>query len=215
MRSPSRSGAALAEPLVAVPAPPTPCVSVRPFRFDPTIAVDGPRPPMAPPVPRRVPRWRNAARPASSSLPRPHRRHRSGASSRTGCASRCAQAEVLVRATTVARRADVLRAPRLDPLGRLTFRGRTVAVAECQALVVARLLEWSGEVVADDEIAELFATGRASTHAEAMKTALRRIKDALAPLGLRLQPRAVGGIPAGPLALAPAFRLRRGIKNKY
>ena len=96
------------------------------------------------------------------------------------------QAEVLVRATTVARRADVLRVPRLDPLGRLSFRGRTVVLSDSQALVVARLLECPGEVVADDEMIELFAIGGASTHAEALKTALRRIKDALAPLGLRV-----------------------------
>ncbi len=185
MRSPSRSGAALAEPLVAVPAPPTPCVSVRPFRFDPTIAVEVP-----------VLRWpRQAAARAevaqrgapcllvvAATAPPPPQ----WSEFEDWVREPLRQAEVLVRATTVARRADVLRAPRLDPLGRLSFRGRTVVLAECQALVVARLLECSGEVVADDEIAELFATGRASTHAEAMKTALRRIKDALAPLGLRL-----------------------------
>jgi DNA-binding response OmpR family regulator len=96
------------------------------------------------------------------------------------------QAEVLVRATTVARRADVLGAPRLDLLGRLSFRSRTVALSDSQARVVGRLLECPGEVVADQEIIELFAAGGASTHAEALKTAVRRIKDTLAPLGLRV-----------------------------
>jgi DNA-binding winged helix-turn-helix (wHTH) protein len=68
----------------------------------------------------------------------------------------------------------------------LSFRGRTVVLSESQALVVARLLERFGEVVADDEIVALFGAGRASTHAEALKTSLRRIKDALAPVGLRV-----------------------------
>jgi hypothetical protein len=185
MRSPSRSGAALAEPLVAVPVPPTPCVSVRPFRFDPTIAVEVP-----------VLRWpRQAAARAevaergapcllvvAASEPPPSR----WTEFEDWVREPLRQVEVLVRATTVARRADVLRTPRLDPLGRLSFRGRTVVLSDSQALVVARLLERAGEIVADDEIAGLFGAGGASTHAEARKTALRRIKDTLAPLGLRV-----------------------------
>ena len=185
MRSPSRSGAALAEPLVAVPAPPTPCVSVRPFRFDPTIVVEVP-----------VLRWprQTAARAelaqrgapcllvVATSEPPPPR----WSELEDWMREPLRQVEVLVRATTVARRADVLRAPRLDPLGRLIFRGRSVVLSDGQSRVVARLLERSGEVVADDEIAELFDAGGASTHAEARKTALRRIKEALAPLGLRV-----------------------------
>jgi hypothetical protein len=185
MRSPSRSGAALAEHFVAVPAPPTPCVSVRPFRFDPTIAVEVP-----------VLRWpRQAAARAEvaqrgapcllvvAALEPPPPQW---SEFEDWVREPLQQAEVLVRASTVARRADVLRVPRLDPLGRLSFRGRTVVLSDSQALVVARLLECPGEVVADDEMIELFAIGGASTHAEALKTALRRIKDALAPLGLRV-----------------------------
>jgi len=92
----------------------------------------------------------------------------------------------VARATTIARRADALDVPRLDARGRLTFRGRTVVLSERQQLVVARMLEHFGAVVADAEIVELFGAGRASTHAEALKTSMRRVKDALAPVGLRV-----------------------------
>jgi hypothetical protein len=185
MRSPSRSGAALAEPLVAIPEPPAPCVSVRPFRFDPTIVVEVP-----------VLRWpRQATSRAEvarrggpcllvlgSTEPPPPQ----WSEFEDWVREPLRETEVLVRATTVARRAEGLHVPRLDPLGRLSFRGRTVVLSQSQALVVARLFERFGEVVADDEIVELFGAGRASTHAEALKTSLRRIKDALAPVGLRV-----------------------------
>ena len=52
--------------------------------------------------------------------------------------------------------------------------------------MVALLVERFGDVIADDEILELYGERGVSTHAEAVKTTLRRIKDALAPLGLRL-----------------------------
>jgi hypothetical protein len=185
MRSASRSGAALAEPLVATPAPPAPCVSVRPFRFDPTIVVEVP-----------VLRWpRQAASRAeiaqrggpcllvvAPSEPPPQQWRELEEWVREPLR----EAEVLVRATTVARRADAVHTPYLDALGRLTFRGRSVVLSDGQRLAVARMLEHFGEVVADAEIVDLFGAGRASTHAEALKTAMRRVKDALAPLGLRV-----------------------------
>ena len=94
--------------------------------------------------------------------------------------------ELTVRAVTVARRADAYCRPLLDGHGRVTFRDRTVEVPMSQRAIVARLLECPGEVVSDREISALLGEVRASTHAEAVKTALRRIKDALEPLGLRL-----------------------------
>ena len=94
--------------------------------------------------------------------------------------------ELVTRAVTVARRADINCQPFLDHLGRLSFRGRTVTLPVSQRAIVARLLEVPGEVVSDGEICSLFGQVLASTHAEAVKTALRRIKDALAPVGLRL-----------------------------
>ncbi len=122
--------------------------------------------------------------------------------------------ELVIRAVTVARRADADCQPSLDHLGRLSFRGRTVILPMSQRAIVARLLEVPGEVVSDGEICALFGQGLASTHAEAVKTALRRIKDALAPVGLRLtRVRAAGYL------LDRASRYERGssslgIKNK-
>ena len=61
-----------------------------------------------------------------------------------------------------------------------------VVVPETQAPLVALLVERFGETVADDEIRALSDVGGVSTHNEAVKTALRRMKDTLAPLGLHL-----------------------------
>jgi DNA-binding response OmpR family regulator len=95
-------------------------------------------------------------------------------------------AELVTRAATVARRADQLERPRLDHSRVVRFRGRTVVVPESQAWLVALLVERFGETVADAEIRALCDTGGISTHTEAVKTALRRLKDSLAPLGLHL-----------------------------
>jgi hypothetical protein len=185
MRSPSPSGAALVEPLVAPPVPPAPCVSVRPFEFDRTIVVDVP-----------VLRWpRHAATRtevarrggpcllvvAATEPPPPH-----WSEFEDWVREPLRQAEVLLRAGTVARRADALNVPGLDSVGHLCFRGRTVPLSGSQALLVARLLERLGAVVPDDEIVALLGAGHASTHGEALKTSLRRIRDALAPVGLRV-----------------------------
>ena len=47
-------------------------------------------------------------------------------------------------------------------------------------------MERFGETVSDAEIRSLCDVGGVSTHDEAVKTALRRLKDTLAPLGLHL-----------------------------
>jgi hypothetical protein len=186
MRSPSRSGAALVEPIEPEPAAAPPAsLSVHPFAFDPSLAVDVP-----------LVRWPEQAGARSeferrgvpcvlvvgrADPPPPEwgeledwvrepLRHR----------------EVVVRAVTVARRADTRCRPAVDHHGRATFRERTVVLPFSQRAIVARLVERFGEVVGDDEVACLFGEGLASTHAEAVKTALRRIKDGLAPLGLRV-----------------------------
>ena len=52
--------------------------------------------------------------------------------------------------------------------------------------LVALLVERFGETVSDEEIRALSDVGGVSTHSEAVKTALRRMKDTLAPLGLHL-----------------------------
>jgi hypothetical protein len=52
--------------------------------------------------------------------------------------------------------------------------------------VVGLLVERFGETVADAEVRARCDMGGVSTHGEAVKTALRRLKDTLAPLGLHL-----------------------------
>jgi DNA-binding response OmpR family regulator len=96
------------------------------------------------------------------------------------------RAEFVTRAATVARRADLLQRPRLDHLRVVRFRDRTVVVPETQARLAALLVDRFGETVADAEIRALCDMGGVSTHNEAVKTALRRLKGTLAPLGLRL-----------------------------
>jgi DNA-binding response OmpR family regulator len=96
------------------------------------------------------------------------------------------RAEFVTRATTVARRADRLVRPSLDHARVVRFRDRTVVVPETQTQLVALLVQRFGETVSDREIRALCGEGGTSTHCEAMKTALRRLRDALAPLGLHL-----------------------------
>jgi len=176
----------LVEPIEAEPsaAPPS-SVSVHPFTFEPTMAVDVP-----------LVRWPEQAGARSefarrgvpcvlvvgASDPPPQQWGELEDWIRAPLLDR----EVVVRALTVARRADAHRRPVIDLHGSVNFRDRTIVLPLSQRAIVARLVEQFGEVVGDDEISTLFGQGLASTHAEAVKTALRRIKDGLAPLGLRL-----------------------------
>lgn len=94
--------------------------------------------------------------------------------------------ELVTRAVTVARRADLLHRPRLEHVRAVSFRGRTVVVPDTQAGLVAVLVERFGETVADRTIREVLDREGTSTHDEAVKTALRRLKDTLTPLGLHV-----------------------------
>jgi hypothetical protein len=185
MRSPSHSGAALIEPIEAEPASAPPSsVKVHPFRFDPTIAVDVP-----------VVRWPDQAGARAEF----RRRHvpcvvvvgptdpapRQWGELEDWIRAPVRDAELAIRAVTVARRADTHCEPDLDCRGSLSFRGRTVVLPASQRPIVARMLERRGEVVSDAELCAWFRANGASTHAEAVKTALRRIKHALAPVGLQ------------------------------
>ena len=185
MRSPSSSGAVLVEPIEADRAASPSSVLVHPFQFDPTVVVDVP-----------IVRW-----PEQAVAREEFERRRIPCVLVVGPADPpprqwgeledwvrepVRDRELVTRAVTVARRADINCQPSLDHLGRLSFRGRTVILPVSQRAIVARLLEVPGEVVSDGEICALFGEVLASTHAEAVKTALRRIKDALAPVGLRL-----------------------------
>jgi hypothetical protein len=186
MRSPSASAVALVEPMATVPAVTMDAaICVRPFRFDPELTVEVP-----------VVRWPDA----SAARERYHLASTPcllvvGATERAPVRwteledwvrETAPRAEFVTRAVTVARRADLLQRPRLDHTRVVRFRGRTVVVPETQARLVGLLVERFGETVADAEIRALCDTGGVSTHSEAVKTALRRLKDTLAPLGLHL-----------------------------
>jgi hypothetical protein len=96
-------------------------------------------------------------------------------------------AELELRATTVARRADSRERPWLDADGLLWFRDQWAVVPRGQSPVIEALVAKFGRVVRDDEIRDVFCTSANSTHAEAVKTSMRRIADLLGPLGLLLR----------------------------
>jgi DNA-binding response OmpR family regulator len=96
------------------------------------------------------------------------------------------RSEFVTRAVTVARRADLLERPCFDHFRVVRYRGHTVVVPETQSPLTALLVERFGETVGDAEIRSLCDQGGISTHDEAVKTALRRLRDTLAPLGLHL-----------------------------
>jgi hypothetical protein len=160
-------------------------ICVRPFRFDPELTVEVP-----------VVRW-----PDATAARERHARAGTPCLLVVGATDRAParwgeledwvretapRGEFVTRAVTVARRADLLQRPRLDHNRVVRFRDRTVVVPETQAQLVGLLVERFGETVADAEIRALCDMGGVSTHSEAMKTALRRLKDTLAPLGLHL-----------------------------
>ena len=184
MRSSSASGTAVAER--AAPTPRLdPSIRVHPFCFDPSVTVDVPLVPW----PRATARRGELARHevpcvlvVGTDAPAPAR----WSELEDWVRDTVSRDELLTRATTVARRADLRARPALDRARCVTFRARTITVPETHVAVVALLVERFGDVIADDEILELCAEHGVSTHAEAVKTTLRRIKDALAPLGLRL-----------------------------
>lgn len=186
MRSPSSSAVALVEPMTTVPAVTMDAaICVRPFRFDPELTVEVP-----------VVRWPDAAagreRHARAGTPcllvvgATDRAPTRWAELEDWVRETAPRAEFVTRAVTVARRADLLQRPRLDHTRVVRFRDRTVVVPETQARLVGLLVERFGETVADAEIRALCDGGGVSTHSEAVKTALRRLKDTLAPLGLHL-----------------------------
>ncbi len=182
MRPSSRSGAISAEPSwPAVDA----TVSVHPFQFDPSVTVDV-----------RLVRWPEQAPlrdelalvgvPRVVVLDAVDRPPPVGDELEDWIRSPLDHADLVVRATTVARRADLRERPWHDGHTLVGFRERWCEMPRRQAATVQLLVERFGGVVRDDEIFGLFAEGRASSHAEAVKTAMRRIKHGLAPIGLLL-----------------------------
>jgi hypothetical protein len=160
-------------------------ICVHPFRFDPELTVEVP-----------VVRWPDGAsareRHAHAGLPcllvvgATERAPACWSEHEDWVRETAPRAEFVTRAVTVARRADLLRRPRLEHTRVVRFRDRSVVVPETQAKLVALLVERFGETVADAEIRALCDVGGVSTHNEAVKTSLRRLKDTLAPLGLHL-----------------------------
>src|SRR5689334_5433404 len=180
MRSPSASAVALVEPLTTAPVlTMDAAICVRPFRFDPELTVEVP-----------VVRWPDAAAARER-----HARDGTPCLLVVGATARAParwgeledwvretapRAEFVTRAVTVARRADRLQRRRLDHARVVRFGDRTVVVPETQARLVGLLVERFGETVADADIRALCDRGGVSTHSEAVKTALRRLKDTLA-----------------------------------
>jgi DNA-binding response OmpR family regulator len=160
-------------------------ISVHPFHFDPDVTVTVP-----------LVRWPDEAvtreRLARTSTPcllvvaGPARPPTQWSELEDWVREQAPRAEFVTRATTVARRADRLGRPYLDRGRAVRFRERTVIVPESQLQLVALLVERYGETVSDVEIRAICGEGGTSTHGEAMKTALRRLRNTLAPLGLHL-----------------------------
>jgi hypothetical protein len=186
MRSQTATAIALVEPVTAVTAAsPDTTIRVHPFRFDPEVTVDVP-----------LVRW-----PDGAGAREYHLRAGTPCLLVVGVTERAptqwseledwvretaSRAEFVTRATTVSRRADRATRPCLDHGRVVRFRDRTVVVPETQTRLVTLLVERFGETVGDAEIRALYDERGVSTHDEAVKTALRRLKDTLAPLGLHL-----------------------------
>jgi hypothetical protein len=186
MQTMTATAIALVEPLTNAAAdPPDAVIRVRPFRFDPELAVEVP-----------LARWPDGAgareRCARAGLPcllvvgASDRAPTQWSELEDWVRESAPRAEFVTRATTVARRADLSARPCLDHARVVRFRDRTVVVPDTQTALVALLVDRFGETVSDGEIRALYDEGGVSTHDEAVKTALRRLKDALAPLGLHL-----------------------------
>ena len=186
MRSATASATARAEATATAPAGPSDAtISVKPFRFDPEMTIVIP-----------LVRWPDGAA-AREQLARTSspcllvvagtdRAPNQWSELEDWVRDSAPRAEFVTRATTVARRADRLARPSLDHARVVRFRDRTVVVPETQTQLVALLVQRFGETVSDAEIRGLCGEGGTSTHGEAMKTALRRLRNALAPLGLHL-----------------------------
>ena len=186
MRSPSASAVALAEPMATAPVVTMDAaICVQPFRFDPEMTVEVPvvRWPSGTAVRERLAR---AGTPCLLVVAPTERAPARWSDIEDWVRESAPRAEFVTRAVTVARRADLLQRPRLDHARVVRFRDRSVVVPETQARLVALLVERFGETVADAEIRALSDVGGVSSHNEAVKTALRRLKDTLAPLGLHL-----------------------------
>jgi len=186
MRSPSASAVALVEPATTAPAVTTDTtICVHPFRFDPELTVEVPvvRFPGAAAARER---HALAGHPCLLVVGATERPPAQWSDLEDWVRETASRGEFVTRAVTIARRADLLQRPRLERIRVVGFRGRTVVVPESQARLVGLLVERFGETVADAQIRALCDEGGVSTHGEAVKTALRRLKDTLLPLGLHL-----------------------------
>ena len=186
MRSPTATAAAFAEPAPAIPAAPMDTtIRVHPFRSNPDIAVDVPlvRWPDARATRERLHR---VSEPCLLVVGPAERAPTPWSELEDWVRQSAPRAEFVIRAATVARRADLLVRPTMERDRAVRFRGQTVIVPSTQTDLVALLVERFGDTVSDREIRALCERGGVSSHGEAVKTALRRLKDTLAPLGLHL-----------------------------
>ena len=185
MRFPSASAVAIADPTTTASAITLDAtIRVRPFRFDPELIVEVPVVRSYDPAHARE-ECARGGRPCLLVLGVDERPPRGWSALEDWVRDSAPPAEFVTRATTIARRADLLQRPCFDHRV-VSFRGRTIVVPETQAQLVALLVQQFGEIVTDADIRSLCDDGGVSTHSEAVKTALRRLKDTLAPAGLRL-----------------------------
>jgi hypothetical protein len=186
MRSLTASAVALVEPMRSSPAVATDVsICVHPFRFDPDVTVEV-----------ALVRWPDAAgarerhlvagTPCLLVVGVTDRAPARWSELEDWVRETAPRADFVTRGVTVARRADLLHQPRLERRRVVRYRGRAAVVPHSQARLVAILVERFGETVPDGEIRAVCDGDGVSTHSEAVKTALRRLKATLAPLGLHL-----------------------------
>lgn len=99
-----------------------------------------------------------------------------------------APSDLLARSHALRRRFGEVRehAPVVDLDGLVRYRGRWVAVPESQLGVVRLLVERVDRLVSNDEIAEAYEAGGGSSHPNAMRTLVARLRNRLQDLGLEL-----------------------------
>jgi hypothetical protein len=186
MRSPSAPAVAVVEPTTTPPlitAHTTICVS--PFRFDAGVTVEVPVV-RGPGSSAARERHAGAGQPCLLVVRATERAPAQWSELEDWVRETAPRGEFVTRAVTVARRADLLHRPCFDRFRMIRFRGRAAVVPETQVRLVELLVRRFGETVADAEVRALCDVGGTSTHDEAVKTALRRLKDSVAPLGLHL-----------------------------
>ena len=95
------------------------------------------------------------------------------------------RAELAHRCTTLeARAALAVQPPLVDEGGLVWFRDRWTSVPQLQVALARALVERFTRVTSTRELSAAYVDGGASPHPEAVKAAVARLRDHLAPIGL-------------------------------